>query len=360
VTVTDGSGRQGSGAADVYYTNTAPWQGGFGLDGDTRFGSKAHAVVAVVDPGQDFETYTCTVDYGDGSPILAGTWVPTGWGDDLPRCVFPDHVFPATGTYTMTTVVTDSGGASSSLQWQDSILPPSPMSSRFDPSSVPRDRPWPPPRYPPTALNETYTCTVDYGDGAGPLAGVISGAACLARSTPTVFPTVLRHCGDHELRRPLEFLDGNAVGHKRHADRESEERAEHRHGRSWLCGEHLVRRPRMGLRRDVHLPHRLWRRDVRSGTISGQVCQGAQHSYGWKGTYQFVATVTDQYGAVGSYSQTITVYNARPVVASVAAPDSVFGGTAFKASAEFVATGRTETYTCTVDYATEPGLRRQP
>lgn len=360
VTVTDGSGRQGSGAADVYYTNTAPWQGGFGLDGDTRFGSKAHAVVAVVDPGQDFETYTCTVDYGDGSPILAGTWVPTGWGDDLPRCVFPDHVFPATGTYTMTTVVTDSGGASSSLQWQDSILPAIPYVQSFSiPSSVPEGSTVAASAvFLPTALNETYTCTVDYGDGAGPLAGVISGAACLgpkhAYGVPHGYFVTMAITSSGGLSSSwtamLSVTNVTPTVSPKSVPSTATAGAGYAASISfadpgWAFGETYTCLIDYG------------DGDVRSGTISGQVCQGAQHSYGWKGTYQFVATVTDQYGAVGSYSQTITVYNARPVVASVAAPDSVFGGTAFKASAEFVATGRTETYTCTVDYGDGTGAQ---
>jgi PKD repeat protein len=360
VTVTDSNGYQGSSSVYVDYTNTPPWLGGFGLDGDTRFGSKAHAVVAVVDPGQVIETYTCTIDYGDGSPVLSGEWVPTGWVDDLPRCVFPDHIYPAVGSYTLTATVTDSGGASSSVQWEDSILPAIPyIQSLSLPSSVSEGtQVAASAAFLPTALNETYTCTVDYGEGSGPLAGVVTGPACqgprhtyghpggylvtlrvessgglwsswtamvsVANVDPTVAPKSV----------PTTATAGAAYAASvSFADP------------GWAFGETYACLIDYG---DGY---------IGPGVISGQVCQGPQHYYSWKGTYQIVATVTDESGAVGSYAQSITVYNARPIVASVTAPDSVLGGASLKASAEFVPTGRTETYTCTVDYGDGTGAQ---
>jgi len=358
VTVTDSGGYQGSGSADVRYTNTPPWLGGFGLDGDTRFGSRAYAVVAVVDPGQVIETYTCTIDYGDGSPVLPGTWAPTGWGDDLPRCVFPDHVYPAVGSYILTAIVTDSGGASSSVQWEDSILPAIPyIQSLSLPGSVSEGSQVAASAvFLPTALNETYTCAVDYGDGSGPLAGVVTGPACQGPGHAYGLPgghfvtvevkssgglssswTAMLSVTNVDPTVTPKSVPSTATAGAAYAASVSFADPGWAFGETYSClidyGDG----------------------DIRFGVLSGQVCQGPQHYYSWKGTYQFVATVADQYGAVGSYSQSITVYNARPVVASVAAPDSVFGGTSLKASADFVPTGRTENYTCTVDYGDGTG-----
>lgn len=124
VFVTDSGGASGVGTTGVTYTNTAPWVGGLGLVGDHQVHRTSHAVAAVVDPGAAFETYSCTsIDYGDGTPLQSGTWVPTGWSDGLPRCVFPDHVYSATGTYTLRAVVTDSGGASGSAIFNETIVP---------------------------------------------------------------------------------------------------------------------------------------------------------------------------------------------------------------------------------------------
>ncbi len=124
VFVTDSGGASGMGMAGLTYTNWAPSVVGLGLVGDVEVGRTSHAVAAVIDPGAAFETYTCTsIDYGDGTPPQPGTWVPTGWSDGLPRCVFPDHVYSATGTYTLRAVVTDSGGASGSAIFNETIVP---------------------------------------------------------------------------------------------------------------------------------------------------------------------------------------------------------------------------------------------
>ena len=360
VTVTDSDGVNGIGTTGVYYRNRAPWVGGLGLVGDLRFGAAPHAVTAVVDPGDGFETYTCTIDYGDGSAILPGTWVPTGWSDDLPRCVFPDHVYPATGSYTLTAVVTDSGGASGSTQAMETIGPAIPViQSVSAPSSVPEGSAASASAvFMPTALNETYTCTVDYGDGTGPVTGVVTGSTCQGPShifglpsslmitivvtsaggqsstawavsavtdvDPTVAPNSVPSTGvaGTAYAASVTFSDpGASLGEPETCIIDYGDSG----GGGWF------------------------------GTISGSTCQGPQHFYSSKGTYQLVATVTDSYGGVGTYSQTITVYNPRPIVGIVVAPDSVSGGTSFKASADFTTTGRTETYSCTVDYGDRTG-----
>lgn len=123
VFVTDSGGAAGVGMAGVSFVNRAPSVVGLGLVGDHQVGRTAHAVTAVVDNGSDVETYACTsIDYGDGTPLQAGTWVPTGWSDGLPRCVFPDHVYAAIGNYMLTAVATDSGGASGSASFVETIV----------------------------------------------------------------------------------------------------------------------------------------------------------------------------------------------------------------------------------------------
>ena len=124
VTVTDSAGASGSGVTSASYVNTAPWVEGLGVVGSHEPGKTGHATAAVVDPGSDFETYQCTsIDYGDGTPLQSGTWVPTGWSDGLPRCVFPDHIYAAAGKYLLTAVVTDGGGAVGSGQALEVIVP---------------------------------------------------------------------------------------------------------------------------------------------------------------------------------------------------------------------------------------------
>jgi PKD repeat protein len=176
VSVRDSQGSTGTGLTGATYENWAPWVGG-SLVGPYVVGAVLKDVAAVDDPGRAFETYTCTVDYGDGSGVQAGTYVPDGWSDGLPRCVGPDHVYKAPGTYSITTTATDSAGETGSSLAIETIAAPAitvfPVSapgSVDEGSAGSASAP-----FNPSGLAETYTCTVDYGDGAGPVAGTLTG-----------------------------------------------------------------------------------------------------------------------------------------------------------------------------------------
>jgi PKD repeat protein len=179
VSVTDSAGATGVGTSGLSYLNWEPWVGG-GLVGSFLVGSTVYDVAIVEDPGASFETYTCTVDYGDGSPVQAGTYVPTWPDDGMPRCVGPDHIYSAPGSYSIVTTVTDSGGATGSNLAIETIEPvPAPVVGSIsapgvvnEGSSVSASATFE------DASGQTHTCTVDYGDGAGPLAGVVSGFGC--------------------------------------------------------------------------------------------------------------------------------------------------------------------------------------
>ena len=184
VMVTDSGGASGVGTSGASYSNRAPWVGG-GLVGPFEVGSAVHDVAAIVDPGAAFETYTCTVDYGDGSPVQAGTYVPTGWIDGLPRCVGPDHIYAAPGAYSIVTTVTDSGGETGSSLVIETIGAVSPViamgtidagqpvEGQFMTAKVSFTDPDYDPSNPPE-----YGCTVDYGDGSAPQAGLVSDTTC--------------------------------------------------------------------------------------------------------------------------------------------------------------------------------------
>jgi len=176
IKVTDSRGLFGTATTGATYENWAPWVGG-GLVGPFVAGGTVHDVAVVDDPGAAFETYTCTVDYGDGSGVHAGTYVPTGWSDGMPRCVGPDHVYKAPGSYSITTTATDSGGETGSGLVIETIAAPVitvfPVSA---PASVDEGTAASASAaFNPSGLTETYSCTVDYGDGAGPVAGILSG-----------------------------------------------------------------------------------------------------------------------------------------------------------------------------------------
>ena len=360
VTVTDSHGATGSATTGVSYNNRAPWVGGLGLVGDLRFGSAPHAVTAIVDPGDGFETYTCTIDYGDGSAILPGTWVPTGWPDDLPRCVFPDHVYPAVGAYTLTAVVTDSGGASGSTKWTETIIAAIPMiQSVSAPSTVPEGSAASASAvFLPTALNETYTCTVDYGDGTGPLAGVVTGSTCqgpshtFGRPNALLITIVVTSAGGVSSSADAVLSVTNVAPTVAPKSVPSTAVAGIAYTASVTFADPGAS---LGETETCVVDYGDGGGGGPFGVITGNLCQGPPHFYASKRTYQLVVTVTDAYGGVGSYSQTVTVYNARPVVGAVAAPDTVAGGSVVAASADFTTTGRVETYTCKVDYGDGTG-----
>jgi hypothetical protein len=184
VTVNDSAGATGSGSISTFYWNDAPSVAGLGLVGDMRLGAAPYAVAAIIDPGRDIEAYTCTIDYGDGSPILSGAYVPTWPDDDLPRCVYPDHVYPAIGTYLLTAVVTDSGGASGSAQYYETIVPGlAPELTVAAPDEVNEGSPVAvSASFVQPAPGESHTCSIDFGDGTAPQAGVVNGSNCKAPS----------------------------------------------------------------------------------------------------------------------------------------------------------------------------------
>jgi predicted extracellular nuclease len=61
------------------------------------------------------DTYTCTVDYGDGTPVVAGTVTGS-------TCTGPSHEYATYGTYTVTVTVTDDRGRSGSASVGHSVI----------------------------------------------------------------------------------------------------------------------------------------------------------------------------------------------------------------------------------------------
>jgi hypothetical protein len=109
ISLTDDGGATGSATFRHTVTNVAPSVTGLGGDEFIYFGSTFHRQVSLADPGiaspgvfvpQPPETYSATVDYGDGT----GTTPLSGWFFTL------DHTYANPGIYVVTVTGTDSNG----------------------------------------------------------------------------------------------------------------------------------------------------------------------------------------------------------------------------------------------------------
>ena len=200
----------------------------------------------------------CTVDYGDGSGPVAGSV-----SDSV--CAGPDHVYGDNGVYTVRVTVTDSTETDSETASHtvNNVAPtvsaPATSSPSDEGSAVTATSAFSDPGF----NDSPFGCTVDYGAGAGP----------------------------------------------------------------------------------------------EPGSVSGSICTGPPHIYGDNGSYTVIVSVTDKDGGVGSASSTHTVNNVAPsVTAPIVTPEPSNEGDAVTASADFADPGFDDSpFTCTVDYGDGAG-----
>jgi RHS repeat-associated protein len=141
VTDNDGAAAQVTQATTI--TNAAPVVVA-GPNTSTRAAQETiFGLVTFSDPGFGLtESFTASVDWGDGTPVEPATVViDTGSaGQPTVGQVSATHTFAAVGTYTVTVSVTDDDGASGSATLQIEVLPPTPGGSRFFVVDSKRDR----------------------------------------------------------------------------------------------------------------------------------------------------------------------------------------------------------------------------
>jgi PKD repeat protein len=350
-TITNSRGESGSSQASVTVANVPPVLGYFTYSGTPAVGFPVTLSGHFSDPSTT-ETYTCTIDFGDGTGSQTGkaeAGVCSG-----------DHTYTKSGLYVFTVTVTDSNGGSGSSPATMEIADDRPAvgpitisGSLAEAGSVQASAtftdPW--------SLSTFDSCTIDYGDGTGGFSWSTSGQSCVAPThvwahpgTFTVWLAVDRGYGNTgtstttvTVANAAPVVSANQVVKLGPAGVDPGTSVSFTDpgsasGESYTCtvdyGDGGGAKP---------------------GVVTANMCTGSSHSYTWKGTYTLVARVTDSNGGTGTYTASIVIYNTTPIVGSVSAPASIVVGSSASASATYVSTGQLPAETCTVDYGDGSG-----
>jgi PKD repeat protein len=196
-------------------------------------------------------------------------------------------------------------------------------------------------------------CTVDYGDGSGPVAGSIAGSVCTGpvhvygdNGIFTVAVTVTETTEtDSETASHTVINVAPTVSAPVTTPEPSGEG-------SAVTASALFGDPGFN---DAPFTCTVDYGDGAGsapGTIDNGSCVGPSYTYGDNGSFTVTVTVTDKDGGVGSNTLIHTVDNVPPIVsAPVVTPEPSDEGSAVTASADFTDPGFDDSpFTCTVDY----------
>jgi uncharacterized delta-60 repeat protein len=158
VTVTDDDGTAGIGTFVVTVDNPAPVVTAGGdtviYDGDSLYRGGSFS-----DPGAD--TWTATVDYGDGAGAQPLTL-------NANKTFTLNHAYTEEGTYTVTVVVADDDGVSGTATFHVTVNDPVPSVTLGSDLTLNEGDAFSESAYFRDSSPDTWTATVDYGEGAGP------------------------------------------------------------------------------------------------------------------------------------------------------------------------------------------------
>ncbi|HET7464135.1 MAG TPA: PKD domain-containing protein [Longimicrobium sp.] len=326
LTVTDPAGAEASTTTQVTVFNVAPSVAAFG--GASILAHQTYAAGGTfTDPGAD--EWTATVDYGEGDG--AQPLALSGTGFNL------SHTYDHAGTFTVTVTVTDDDGASSSKTATVTVTNVAPAVDAFAGASLllhqgyaasgSFDDPGP----------DSWTATVDYGDGGGAQPLALNGKSFTlahtyaAAGTYTVTVTVTDDGGLAGTRTATVTVTNVAPVVNAFA------------GATLLPGESYSAAGSFG---DPGPDS--WTATVDYGDGSGAhplALSGKSfslsHAYAAAGTYTVTVTVTDDGGLSGSRTATVTVLTAQQALGNLQAQvnGAVSGGTAQSMNAKLRAAG---------------------
>ena len=316
-----------------------------GADANIIGGATFAQAGSFTDPGAD--TWTATVDYGDGSGSQPLTLV-------LPAKTFAlNHAYTTPGNYTVTVSVTDDDGETGTDQVSVNVANNQPVVSAGGDQTINEGATF--------AQNgsftdpdaDTWTATVDYGDGSGPQVLALTPAKGFSLSHVytdngvfTVTVTVTDNHGSSGTDNVVVTVNNIAPVVTAGADETIDE------GSTFS---------RAGSFTDPGAD--TWTATVNYGDGSGVQTLALTpaktfalaHTYTDNGTYTVTVTVTDDDGAPGSDQVTVTVNNVPPVV-SAGVDATIDEGTTFTRAGSFTDPGA-DTWTATVDYGDGSGVQ---
>ena len=339
ITATDSAAPGVTGTATTNVANVAPVVDA-GADASVSDGTAFSGSGSFVDPGADI--WTATVNYGDGSPTVPLALVG--------KTFSLNHLYPGTGTYSVTVSVSDNQGGSGTDTLIVTVQNIAPLVDAGADASINEGGTFASAGTFVDPGVDTWTATVDYGDGSGAVPLTLTGktfALGHLYADAGVYTVTVEvadgHGGtgtDTALVTALNVAPTVAAG----PDAAINEG-------STYTGSGTFADPGV----------QTWTATVDYGDGSGVIplsltgkTYSLSHLYADASVYTVTVVVTDSHGGVGTDTVLVTVANVAPAVA--AGPDAVVNeGSTFTGAGTFTDPG-VQTWTATVDYGDGSGV----
>jgi hypothetical protein len=341
VQVNDGRGNVVTATTTLTVNNLAPTVNA-GPNAITNEGSPFTGTGSFTDPGAD--TWTATVDYGDGSGVQSLTL-------NADKTFNLSHVYAVSGNYTVSMVVTDDDGGVGTSQLRVTVnnVPPtvnSGLNATVNEGGT----------FTSTGLfadpgKDTWTATVDYGDG--------SGVQNLTLNADKTFNLSHIYADEGSYTVTVVVTEGSGASGS---------------GTLLVTVNNVAPVVNLGPGATINEGGTFngsgsfvdpsadtWTATVDYGdgsgpqslTLNADKTFALNHLYGHAGTYAVTVAVKDDDGTVGTSTLTVTVNNLPPTV-TLGPGGSINEGATFTGSGSFSDPGA-ETWSATVDYGDGSG-----
>jgi len=349
VYVDDSNGGSGWAETDITLLNVAPV---INFYGGVLFGQSGVAQSAYVTfsdpgaaPGNPPETYTCTIDYGDGTGVHPGVIAAD-------RCTGPIHTYATKGHYTFLATVTDSSGGVGTYSVSIDIYNPWPSvgavsapDSVIQGSSVTASAP-----FVSTGLDPADTCTIDYGDGTGPIAATVTGTTCQGPAhvyaTPGTFQITVKVTS--EIGSSASGSKSIAVASLGPVVGPISTPASIVEGTAFAASATFT--PAAPLQTHTCKVNYGDGSGDLAGVVTATTCKGPNHAYGDSSSRTITIAVKSSAGYTGTASKAVTVKDVLPTITKLTAPSTSKLGTSVATSITFTDPGFAETHSVVWDW----------